>query len=161
MSVTRVEKDVAARTMTVTAHFDAAVEKVWQVWEDPRKLERWWGPPSHPATMVDHDLAPGGRVSYYMTGPDGAKYHGWWRVLSVEAPHRLGFEDGFADDTGAPSADLPVTQTDVTLSPDPAGGTTMVIVSTYPSPEAMEQVLAMGMEEGFTLALNQIDALLT
>jgi hypothetical protein len=37
----------------------------------------------------------------------------------------------------------------------------MSIVSTFPSTEAMEQLLAMGMEEGLTLAIGQIDAILT
>jgi hypothetical protein len=36
----------------------------------------------------------------------------------------------------------------------------MSIESRFPSTEAMEQVLAMGMEEGLTLAVGQIDAIL-
>ena len=61
MTVTNVHKDPDARTMTITAEFDAPVERVWQMWADPRQLERWWGPPTYPATFVDHDLSPGGR----------------------------------------------------------------------------------------------------
>ena len=68
MSVTDIVKDPAAATMTVTAELDAPVERVWQLWADPRQLERWWGPPSYPATVVDHDLRVGGRVAYFMTG---------------------------------------------------------------------------------------------
>ncbi len=70
MSVTRVDKDPNALTMTITAAFDAPVGAVWQMWENPRRLERWWGPPTYPATVVDHDLIPGGRVTYFMTGPE-------------------------------------------------------------------------------------------
>ena len=47
--------------MTITAEFDATVERSWQLWADPRQLERWWGPPTYPATVVEHDLVPGGR----------------------------------------------------------------------------------------------------
>ena len=36
----------------------------------------------------------------------------------------------------------------------------MSIESLFPSREAMEQVLAMGMEEGLTQAVGQIDAIL-
>ena len=36
----------------------------------------------------------------------------------------------------------------------------MSIESVFPSTEAMEQVLAMGMEEGLRQALGQIDAIL-
>jgi uncharacterized protein YndB with AHSA1/START domain len=161
VTVTKVEKDPASRTMTVRAHFDAPVERVWQVWDDPRQLERWWGPPTYPATVVDHGLRPGDRVSYFMTSPEGEKHHGWWRIVAVNPPHRLEFEEGFADDAGNPSDQMPTTSMTVTLTRDQAGtGTDMVVHSTFPSLEAMEQMLAMGMEEGLTLAMGQIDALL-
>lgn len=48
MTVTSSHKDPDALTMTITAEFDAPVERVWQLWENPRQLERWWGPPSYP-----------------------------------------------------------------------------------------------------------------
>ena len=160
MSVTDVQKDPASLTLTITSAFDAPVARVWQVWEDPRQLERWWGPPTYPATVVDHDLTPGGKVSYFMTGPEGDQHHGWWRVVAVDAPHRLEFEDGFADDTGTPNPDLPVTVTRVSLS-EQSGRTQMAIETTFPSLEAMEQVISMGAEEGMKAALGQIDDLLT
>ena len=59
MSVTSVGKDSEALTMTITAEYAAPIERVWDLWADPRKLERWWGPPTYPATFVDHDLTPG------------------------------------------------------------------------------------------------------
>ena len=43
MSVTAVRKDPDQLTMTVDAEFDASPERVWQLWSDPRQLERWWG----------------------------------------------------------------------------------------------------------------------
>jgi len=58
MTVTSIVKDPAALTMTITSEFDAPIDRVWSLWEDPRQLERWWGPPTYPATVVDHDLTP-------------------------------------------------------------------------------------------------------
>ncbi len=86
--------------MTITARFDAPVERVWEVWSDPRQLERWWGPPGYPATVLEHDLTPGGSVAYRMTGPEGDQHGGWWRVRAVDPPRYLEFEDGFADEAG-------------------------------------------------------------
>ncbi len=160
MSVTRVTKDPDSLTMTVEATFAAPAEQVWRMWADPRLLERWWGPPSYPATVVDHDLTPGGAVRYFMTAPEGQKYHGWWNVLAVDAPRSLEFEDGFGDAEGRPDPDMPVGRARVTLTEAAAGGTTMTIATTFPSAEAMEQMLKMGMEEGITAAVNQIDGLL-
>ena len=71
MTVTNVHKDPDALTMAITVELDATVERAWQLWADPRQLERWWGPPGYPATFVDHDLVGGGRVTYFMTSPEG------------------------------------------------------------------------------------------
>ncbi|MPQ98648.1 SRPBCC domain-containing protein [Modestobacter sp. I12A-02628] len=160
MTVNSVEKDLDSRTMTITAHFDAPVERVWQVWSDPRQLERWWGPPTYPASFTEHDLSPGGRAAYSMTGPEGDRHHGWWRFTAVDAPHRIELEDGFADDQGRPTDGLPSMTMLVTLTEQAGGGTTMAIRTTFPSSEAMEQMVAMGMDEGMRAAMGQIDDVL-
>ncbi len=147
-------------TLTATVELDAALEDVWQLWANPRLLERWWGPPTYPATFVDHDLTPGGRISYYMTGPDGEEPHGWWRVLEVEPNRRIELEDGFADEQGMPDPDMPVTLMVVTFQQVDERRTTMVMSSTFPSMEAMQQLVDMGMEDGMRAALGQIDAVL-
>ncbi len=159
MTVTKVHKDLDALTMTVTAEFEAPVERVWQLWNNPRLLERWWGPPTYPATVVDHDLAPGGSVTYYVTGPEGDQHHGWWRVLNVDAPRLLEVEDGFADEAGIPNPDMPTTRMRVILEERDGGGTSVDIVSTFSSLEQMEQLISMGMEEGLMAAMGQMDAL--
>jgi uncharacterized protein YndB with AHSA1/START domain len=159
MTVTSVHKDTEKLTMLINAEFDAPVDRVWQLWADPRKLERWWGPPTYPATFEQHDLTPGGRASYYMTGPEGDKPRGWWRVIAVDAPHRLEFEDGFADDAGNPNPDLPTTMIRVTLQ-EADGRTRMELETTFPSVAAMQQMIEMGMEEGIKEAMGQMDDLL-
>ena len=159
MSVTSVDKDLDNLTLTLVADFDAPAERVWQLWADPRQLERWWGPPSHPATVEEHDLTPGGDVSYFMTGPEGEKYRGWWRITSVDPPRSLEFTDGFADDDGTPIAEMPVTTVAMRLS-DRDGGTRMELRSTFDSREQMEQLVDMGVAEGLQQAVGQMDALL-
>jgi len=160
MPVIAVTKDAATATMTLTAWFDAAIERVWQLWSDPRQLERWWGPPEFPATVLDHDLGPDGSVTYLTTGADGHEYRGWWRVRAVDPPRHLEFEDGWADDAGHPDPALPVTVVRVTLAESGESGTDMEIVWRFPSAEAMEQIIAMGFEDGLTGSVGQIDGLL-
>jgi uncharacterized protein YndB with AHSA1/START domain len=159
MTVTSVEKDTESLTMTITARFDAPTARVWQVWEDPRQLERWWGPPTYPATVVGHDLTPGGSVTYFMTGPEGDTQHGWWRVSAVEAPRYLEFVDGFADTDGNPDPDMPVMTIRVSLHEE-SDGTRMQITTIFPTAQAMEQLIAMGMDEGMAAAMGQLDGLL-
>ena len=160
MTVTAVDKDADQLTMTITTELDAPVARAWELWSDPRQLERWWGPPTYPATFVDHDLTPGGTCTYFMTGPEGDQPHGWWRVVAVEPPHRLEFEDGFADENGAHLPDQPVMVMRLDLADRAGGGSTMTISTRFASVADMDQILAMGMEEGFTEALNQIEAVL-
>lgn len=159
MTILSVDKDAATCTMVVTSEFDAPVDLVWQLWANPRLLERWWGPPTWPATVEEHDLTPGGKVSYFMTGPDGDKAGGYWNVLEVEPPHTLLLEDGFADAEGNANDDLPQTRFRVDIS-EAGDKTRMLISSTYPSLEAMEQLIEMGMEDGLREAMGQIDGLL-
>jgi len=160
MTVTAVRKDPETLTMTLDAEFEASPERVWQLWSDPRQLERWWGPPTYPATFTVHDLRVGSRIEYHMTGPEGDQPKGYWVVDEVEPPHRLVFRDGFARDDGSPNTDLPEGIARVTIASVGDGRTRMSIESVFPSVEAMEQVLAMGMEEGLTEAVGQIDAIL-
>lgn len=159
MTVVGSHRDTETLSFTITAEFEASVERVWQIWEDPRQLERWWGPPTWPATFESHDFVPGGAASYFMTGPDGEKSRGWWRFTEIDAPNRLEFEDGFADENGDPIAEMGVTRAVVTLEALD-GRTRMTTASKFESAEQLEQMLAMGMEEGMMQAMSQIDAIL-
>ena len=153
-------KDGKELTLMFVAEFDAGVDRVWQVWEDPRRLERWWGPPTWPATFEQYDFVVGGHARYHMTGPEGQKSRGWWTITAIEAPHRLEFDDGFADDNGEPAASPPPLHITVTLEALETG-TRMTMVGRFSSAEHFEQVLAMGGQEGMLAALGQIDGLLT
>lgn len=110
MPVTDVTQDIDALTLTIVADFAAPVQRIWEVYADPRQLEKVFGPPTYPATMVDPDL-PVSRNTYSFASTDG--------------------------------------------------GTRATYVSTYASAEALQQVLDMGVVEGASSAIDQIDDLLT
>ena len=160
MTVTAVRKDPETLTLTLTAEFDAPPARVWELWADPRQLERWWGPPYWPATFTVHDLAPGSHVEYHMTGPTGDQPHGFWDIVEADPPRRLVFVNGLANPDGTPNDAFPRNEGRVTIEPIGAGRSRMEIENRFPSTEALEQMLAMGMQEGLTLAVGQIDAIL-
>ena len=160
MTVTAVRKDTDNLTMTLDAEFEASPERVWELWSDPRQLERWWGPPTYPATVTAHDLRPRGRVEYHMTGPEGDQPRGYWEIVEADAPHRLVFRDGFANADGTPNSDMPLNEVHVSIEQVGAGRTRMSIQSVFPDAAAMEQLIGMGMQEGLTQAVGQIDAIL-
>jgi len=157
MTVTAVRKDPERLTLTVEAEFDASVERIWQLWADPRKLERWWGPPSYPATFTKHDLAPGGRVEYHMSGPAGERPRGYWHILEVEPPRRILLRDACGNADGTPNPENTIR---VKIEEVASGRTRMSIETVFPSTAAMEQALANGTDEGLSQAVSQIEAIL-
>ena len=160
MPVTDVQHDLDSLTLTLTADFAAPVERVWGVYADPRQLERVWGPPTHPATFVDHELAAGGRMNYYMTSPEGQKFYAYWSITGVEEPSGFTFLDGFArDETFEPHTEMPESVNAYAFTAT-ADGTRATYTSTYASAEDLQKVLEMGVIEGTSSAINQIDDLL-
>lgn len=159
MPVVEIRTDVERLRMTVIAQFAAPVARVWAAHADARQLERFWGPPQWPATFVRHDFVVGGRSEYYMTGPNGVQSRGFFEFLAVDEPHAFEVVDGFLTADGAPAAGMPTMRVRFTFAPH-AGGTRMVVVTTFPSVEALEQLLGMGHEEGVRAALGQIDGVL-
>ncbi|MCL4818641.1 MAG: SRPBCC domain-containing protein [Vicinamibacteria bacterium] len=159
MPITSVTSDPAALTLTVVADYAVPVERLWEAYSDPRQLERFWGPVEWPATFTRHDMAVGGRSHYYMTGPDGQKAGGWWRFLAVEPLRRIEVEDGFGDENGEPNPKMPSMRMVFEFSATETGSR-FESVTFFPSLEAMEQLVKMGMMEGLKSAMSQIDAVL-
>ncbi|HMM81541.1 MAG TPA: SRPBCC domain-containing protein [Terrimesophilobacter sp.] len=151
--------DAEKLTMTVVCEFSATPERVWQLWEDPRELERWWGPPEWPATFHHYDFVEGGNAKYFMTGPDGTKMHGWWEFTNIDAPRTLALMDRFAEDDGEPTDKHGTTNQVTTIEPV-TSGTRMTLFSQFESTEQLEEMVAMGMEDGLRDALGQIDGIL-
>jgi uncharacterized protein YndB with AHSA1/START domain len=159
VSIVSVEKDVEDLSFVLVAAFDAPIVRVWELWADPRKLERWWGPPGYPATVGDHDLCPGGAFTYSMTGPGGETSRGWWRVTSVDPPRSLEFTDGFANEDGTPNSELPTHAVQVRLS-EQERGTRMELRFVFESREQMEQMEGLGAFEGIPQSVDQMDDVL-
>ena len=160
MTVVSVEKDFDNLILVLIAEFDAPIERVWQLWADPRQLERWWGPETWPATFEKHELVPGGEVTYYMTGPAGERSGGWWRVEAVDPPHSLEFTDGWARPDGTPNHELPTSSGRVRLT-EHEGGTRMELRFKYESREQMDQLERGGAIEVLQQCVGQMDAILT
>lgn len=151
--------DPQALTLTVVAEFPVEPEEVWRVWEDPRQLERWWGPPTYPATFTRHEFGVGGQSRYHMTGPAGDTPRGWWEVTLLDAPRRIEFKNGLAGDDGEPAPGVPPSDASATFESIETG-TRMTVLSRFVDVDQMERMLRRGMEEGMRLAVGQIDEVL-
>ena len=159
MPVTSVEKDLDQLTITIVADFAAPLARLWDAYADPRQIERFWGPPTYPATFLRHDAAVGGRSIYKMTGPTGDEHYGCWEWTDVNAPESFDVIDWFADEKGAPNTDLPAVRATFAFEATDAGSR-LITTSRFDSLEQLEQLLAMQILEGTTEAMSQIDSVL-
>ncbi len=159
MPVSSVTSDLPTLTLTAVGEYPVPVERLWAAWMDPRLLERFWGPPQWPATFTRLEAYEGGRADYHMSGPGGETSHGYWQFTRVAPGVSFEVLDGFAFADGTPNRDIPETRMSVRFEPT-ATGSRFMAVSTFASAAAMEQLLAMGMVEGLSAALSQMDAVL-
>lgn len=151
--------DAEHLTLTVVAEFEASPMQVWDVWEDPRKLERWWGPPTYPATFSRHEFVAGGQCRYHMTGPTGDQPRGWWQIDLLDPPNRIEFLNGLAGDDGEPIPGIEPMAGVVTFEATESG-TRMTALTHFLDTAQMERMLSMGMEEGMRGAVGQIPGIL-
>jgi uncharacterized protein YndB with AHSA1/START domain len=159
MPITAVHKDPDALTLTVVADFDAPLQRLWDAYADPREIERFWGPPTYPATFTRHDMHTGGRSEYTMVGPNGEISRGYWEFLDVTAPHSFEVRDGFCHPDGTPNTDLPSMRITFDFETSTAGSR-LTSTTYFHTLDELETLLRMGMEDGMREAMGQIDTLL-
>jgi uncharacterized protein YndB with AHSA1/START domain len=159
MPITSVSKDPAALTMTVVADFPVPVQRLWDAYADPRQLELFWGPPTYPARFTRHDMYPGGRSEYVMTGPDGNESRGYWEFLAVDPTQSFEVRDGFANPDGSANSEMPSMRMVFHFTAT-ADGSQVSTTTYFTSVTDLDQLLAMGMEEGMREAMAQMDAVI-
>jgi len=159
MPVTDITTDPENLTMSLTAEFDAPVERLWRAFTDPRQLERFWGPPGWPATFTEFDLTVGGRARYHMTSPQGEASRGAWEFTRIDAPASFEVLDSFVDEDGAALDGFPAMRMVFSFDGTDAGSR-LTNVTYFTSLEGLEQAVAMGAVEGSRMAMDQLDAVL-
>lgn len=154
MPLTSVTKDAARLTLTVVADFPVPQQRLWDAFADPRQLERFWGPPTWPATFTRHDMKVGGRAEYFLSGPNGERWSGSWKFTAVNPITSFEAHDG---EDNAEDENMPASMKfsfEATTA-----GSRVTIVTSFSSVEAMEQTIP-GMEQGLRAAMPQLDRVL-
>lgn len=159
MPVTSVTTDPDTLAMTLVADFPVPVERLWTAFADPRRLERFWGPPGYPTTFGDYDLRVGSRARYWMTSPAGERHYAVWEFTGVDENRQIAVRDLFTDADGAVDPDMPASTTAIAFE-STESGSRCTIVSTFDSADDLEQMVEMGMIEGFEQGISQLDVVL-
>lgn len=155
MPVASITTNTEDLTLTAISDVAAPLERVWDAYTNPRSLERFWGPPGWPAVFTEFDFRVGGRALYSMTGANGQSASCSWDFTAIDAPHSFEAIDSFVDDNGVPLADG---QSRMVFTFEPTDtGTRVTNTGHFASAESLKQVIDMGVVEGTTLAMAQID----
>ena len=166
MNELKVTKDLENKTLTLTRDFDGSIDKVWRAFADKETFEKWWGPEGWETKTTEFDFTPGGRVHYGMKCVDedqgewfGQSSWGMMLIDSVDAPNRFTYRDYFSDESGTLNQDMPtISVTNQFVEEN--GRTKFTSVSQAESADQIEELLKMGMVEGFTSQLSKLDAML-
>ena len=146
-------------TIHVTREFDAPVKLVWQAWTQAELLDQWWAPKPYRTETKSLDFREGGRWLYSMVGPQNDRH--WCRAdyQDIEEPKLITWEDAFCDENGHDNGGKPNSFWTTKFSEN-NGITTVDVVLTHDSLESLEMQIKMGFQEGFTMALGNLDELL-
>ena len=151
--------DKSTKTVFVTREFDADLSLVWDAFTKPEILDQWWAPKPWASKTKSMNFEVGGRRFYAMVSPDGQE--GRWaiqRYTSISPKTNFKFFNAFADKDENP--ELTGSEWDFNFSEE--NGTTKVSISIYnESLERLEKMIEMGFKEGFTMALKNLEDLLT
>lgn len=166
MVKTKVTKDIENKTLTIERVFDAPMEKLWRAYADKEWFETWWGPQGWQTTTKEFDFTVGGRIHYGMKCVDenqgewfGQESWGLMEIESLDEPRRFSAKDFFSDANGTINQDMPPQRFEVEFVEED-GKTRMINRSIVESADQLEQLIKMGMVEGFSSQLERLEALL-
>ena len=148
----------AGNEISITRIINAPRSAVWRCWVESALLMQWFCPKPWRVSRADLDVRPGGASFIVMNGPDGEENAMPGQYLDVVAGERLAFTDAFVGDW-RPGAGKPFMVGFVALSDAPDGKTHMVWGARHWSVEDRDQHLAMGFEQGWNAAADQLDEL--
>jgi uncharacterized protein YndB with AHSA1/START domain len=143
----------------ITRTFDAPRQRVWDCWTKSELLDQWWAPLPWKAVTHSMDFRAGGTWYYYMQGPEGERHYCRNDYLTIDAPNSYSGIDAFCDENGQAKTDLPGMQWMNTFHSTPTG-TRVEIEITFASEADMNTIFEMGFQEGFSMAHDNLDALL-
>lgn len=162
-----VTKDLENKTLTIERTFDAPKALVWRAYADKDWFEKWWGPEGWETTTKAFEFTPGGTIHYCMKCVDknqgeyfGQESWGMMKLTDISEPESFAAQDFFSDAEGTVNESMPTQRFIVELIETEDGKTTLSTKSITETADELEQLVKMGMVEGFDSQLNKLETLL-
>lgn len=145
--------------IAVKREFAANIEQVWNAWTESELLDQWWAPKPYRVETKSMRFSEGGEWFYAMVSPEGEKH--WCRFIYPQVSKHESFRglEIFCDEDGNEMESLPKTEWSVIFN-ESEDITTAHITLRMESEEDLKMIIEMGFQEGFEMALQNLDSLL-
>ncbi|WP_257350645.1 SRPBCC family protein [Pseudalkalibacillus decolorationis] len=157
---------VEGRDLVIERILDAPRELVFKMFSEPDHLARWWGPKGWQTENRKFEFKPNGEWHYCMECIDKnqGEYYGqksWGKAVYQEiiTPEKIVYTDAFSDEEGNISDNMPVMLITVMFE-EFEGKTKLISRTQFASVENLQQVMDMGVVEGFSSQLERLDDVL-
>lgn len=145
-------------TVNVKREFNASLANVWSAWTEPEILDQWWAPAPWKSKTKRMEFKAGGQRLYAMVGPQGEEHWALADFTSITPKINFKYLDAFSDNEGNLNKDFPRSNWDVSFS-EHENGTVVDIAIKHENLSDLEKIIEMGFKEGFTIALEGLDAI--
>lgn len=145
-------------TVNVKREFNASLANVWSAWTEPEILDQWWAPAPWKSKTKRMEFKAGGQRLYAMVGPQGEEHWALADFTSITPKTNFKYLDAFSDNEGNLNKDFPRSNWDVSFS-EHENGTVVDIAIKHENLSDLEKIIEMGFKEGFTIALEGLDAI--
>ncbi|OSZ82682.1 ATPase [Chitinophagaceae bacterium IBVUCB1] len=146
-------------TLTVVREFAAGRQLVWDCHTKSELLEQWFAPKPFTAKTKSMNFDNGGHWHYAMVDQDGTEYWGYTSYNNVKPIDYYETSDAFSNEAGEINKELPAAIWEVSFT-DKGENTLVTTIVKYNSLADLEKILEMGMKEGLTATLQQLDELI-
>ena len=152
---TQFTKDFANNKMVVTHQCDADIDTVWDMWTKPELLDLWWAPKPWRSETRSMEFKNGGRRFYAMVGPNNEHHWCIGDFNNINPKKTFDVKDAFTDENQVINKEMPSTEWRMNFGKD--GDGVRVTVTLLGPGTQLKRLIEMGFEEGFTMALGNLD----
>jgi uncharacterized protein YndB with AHSA1/START domain len=147
-------------TVFVQREFAADRHVVWDAYTQAEILDQWWAPKPWVSKTKSMNFVVGGRRLYAMCGPEGEEHWAIQDFTSISPRKNFKFFDAFCDKDETINTEMPSSTWSIDFE-DKKDTTLVSITIGHKTLADLEMIIAMGFQEGFTMALDSLDELVS
>lgn len=145
--------------IVITREFAAPRQLVWDVWTQPKHIEKWFGPKEWNTRVESLDFRVGGRSTYVMAGPDGIEHRFGGEFKEIVPIEKIVSTDEWGEgiEESMKGVDLPQGMIVTALFDDLGQRTKLTLITSHPTLEEKKKHEEMGVVDGWNSSFEKMD----